>query len=501
MNKYYEKLKPFLDKGMALTTARTLLEWDTQTLAPPEANMYTSNVMGILSDEFFKTYQNDQVKKLLDRLLEEKEQKTLEEKEKAVVRELSKLFQELAPIPPEEYRAYCQLTANSVSIWAKAKEDKDFKKFAPTLKEIIDYKKKFAHYRRKGKEKLYDVLLREYEPGFTMEKLDLFFQEIKDAVIPLVKKAVEEKKPIDKSYNSKSYDIEKQKEWNHWLAGYVGFDYNKGVIADSAHPFTDNLHNHDVRITNHIYENNLESGIFSIIHESGHGIYELGISDDLTQTLLGTGFSMGMHESQSRFFENIIGKSRQFWIPIFPKLVEAFPEQLKGVDLDAFLAGINKAEPSLIRTECDELTYPLHIVIRYEIEKMIFQEDVDVKKLPELWNEKYKEYLGVEPKDDGEGILQDVHWAGGDFGYFPSYALGSAIACQIYYHMKSIMPFHQYLEEGNLTPIREYLRDHIHQYGKMRDTNTLLKDMMDEEFNPKYYIRYLQEKYGKEEGS
>lgn len=495
MQNYYEKLEPFLEKGMALTTALTLLEWDMETLAPEGSGDYTSHVVGVLSDEYFNNYMNSDVKKCITKLSEDKEAEKLTIQERAVLKQLNRLYDELEHIPPQEYRAYSELKANASGVWAKAREHEKFEEFAPVLKDLIEYKKKFAGYRRRGKEKVYDILLEDYEPGFTMEMLDGFFERIKTELVPVVKKAAQKGGQIDKSYNTKYFEPEKQREFCKWIAGYVGFDFNRGVISESAHPFTTNLHNHDVRITDHYYENNLESAIFSMIHESGHAVYEMDITDELTQTLAGGGASMGMHESQSRFYENVIGKSRAFWVPIYPKLKETFPKQLKNVTLDAFLTGMNKSEPGPVRTEADELTYPLHILIRYEIEKMIFEENVKVDELPKLWNEKYKEYLGVEPSSDAKGILQDVHWSGGDFGYFPSYALGSAIAAQIYYHMQSVMPLEKYLEDGNITAIREYLRDKIHKYGMTKDTNELLRDMMNEEFNPDYYIRYLKEKF------
>ena len=240
---------------------------------------------------------------------------------------------------------------------------------------------------------------------------------------------------------------------------------------------------------------NLESAIFSTIHESGHALYEMHIDDDLTATPVGCGTSMGMHEGQSRLFENNLGRSRAFWIPLFEKLKDTYPEALSDVDLDHFILGINKSSPSLIRTESDELTYSLHILIRYEVEKMIFEENADMEKLPEIWAEKHREYLGVTPEKDSEGILQDIHWAGGSFGYFPSYALGNAIAAQIYAHLKKVMPLEDYLEAGNFQPINSYLREHIHRFGKTKTTGEILEEMMGEGFNPQYYIDYLKEKY------
>ena len=219
------------------------------------------------------------------------------------------------------------------------------------------------------------------------------------------------------------------------------------------------------------------------------------IADELTASPAGSGTSMGMHEGQSRLFENNFGRSRAFWVPLFQNLKDTFPEQLADIALDTFILGINKSSPSLVRTEADELTYSLHILIRYEIEKMIFEKDVDVDKLPELWDKKYEEYLGVKPEKDSEGILQDIHWACGNFGYFPSYALGTAIAAQIYAHLKQVMPLDDYLKSGNFQPINEYLKDHIHRFGKTKTTNEILQDMMGEDFNPQYYIDYLKEKY------
>lgn len=497
MNKYFERLQPYIQKGMALQTALTLFEWDNETIAPKEASEYTSQVIGTLSDEYFKTYINDEVRSLLDKLQGKKEQESLNEVEKAVVAELVKIDDELRPIPSEEYKAFATLTAKSTSVWAKAKAENDYKKFAPVLKEIIAYQKKFAGYRKKRKQKLYDVLLNDFEPGFNMEKLDIFFGKIKSELVPFMKKVAEKKDSIGKSYEFDKYPVEKQKEFCDWISTYLGFNLNRGIIGESAHPFTTNLHNHDVRYTNHFDEQGLEDSIFSAIHETGHALYELGIADKFSLTPVGTGTSMGMHESQSRFWENVVGRTEAFWTPIYKRLQDTFPEQLKNTTLKDFIKGINKSTPSLIRTQADELTYPMHILIRYEVEKEIIEKGADVDSLPRLWNEKYKEYLGVEPQSDAEGILQDIHWATGDFGYFPSYALGSAVAAQIYYYMKQVMPLEQYLKDGNLLPIRDFLKEKIHQYGKSKTTNELLLEMTGEEFNADYYIKYLKEKYQK----
>lgn len=497
MSKTFEKLQPYLDKSMALQTARNLFEWDDQTTAPFEAAEYTSKVVGILSDEYMKSLINDDVRKLLKKLQEKKEQEELTDTEKAIVKELTKTFEQLESIPPEEYRAFNELTSVSSRKWSKAKKDNRYEDFAPYLKKVIEYKKKFAGYRVKGDKKPYEVLLGDFDECFMIKELDEFFDKVKKEIIPLLKEVAKKAETIDKSYNYLNYDIEKQRQFCKYLSGYVGFDFNRGVIAESAHPFTMQLHNHDVRITDRYIENNLESAMFSIIHESGHAIYEMNIDDAITQTPVGGGASMGMHESQSRFYENIIGRSKEFWEPIYDKLVDTYPDNLKNITLDHFIRGINKAAPNLIRTEADELSYCIHIIIRYEIEKMIFADEVTVEDLPKLWNDKYQEYMGIAPSTDTEGILQDTHWSWGEFGYFPSYAIGTAVASQIHACMMDKMPLNQYLREGNLTPIREYLRDNIHKYGATKNTNQILKDVCGEDFNPDYYVKYLREKYTK----
>ena len=500
MSELYEKLIPHLEKGIAYQTALTLFEWDQETLAPESAQDYTAKIVGELSNSYMQALVNEDVKKVLGKLSMSKEMEKLTVDEKAIVKEWNILYEQLENIPEQEYKEYSTIVAKAGGIWAKAKEENDFDLFAPVLEQIIGYKKKFIQYRMKkedSQKSAYDILLGDYENGFDVKELDVFFDEIKKQLVPFLKEITKKCKNVDKSYNAQKYPVDKQREFCNWLAEYVGFDVTKGIIGESAHPFTTNLHNHDVRISNHFYEHNLESAIFSIIHETGHALYEMGIDNDITQTLVGTGTSMGMHESQSRFYENIVGRSEAFWKPIYSKLQKYFPEQLSEISLDTFIHGVNRVEPGLIRTEADELSYSLHILIRYEIEKMIFDGALEVKEIPKVWDDKYEEYLGLRPKNNKEGVLQDIHWACGDFGYFPSYAIGSAVSAQIYYHLKDIMPLEEYLERGNLQPIREYLKEHIYQYGKKKNTNELLRDMMGEEFNADYYIKYLKEKYAK----
>ena len=288
-----------------------------------------------------------------------------------------------------------------------------------------------------------------------------------------------------------------QKEFAKYLLKVMCFDKTKNVIKESEHPFTTGYGTTDERITCHYYDHLLTSFIFSIIHEMGHATYEKNCDPKFDDTALSGGSTMAMHESQSRFYENIVGRSYQFWKTHYPILKQTFVEQLKDISLDQFYRAINKVENSLIRTEADELTYPLHIMIRYEIEKKIFNNEVKTKDLPKLWNKLYKEYLNIDVKTDTEGILQDIHWSGGSFGYFPTYALGSAYSAQLYNQMKKELNVEEVFAEKDLTTVNEWLKEKVHKFGKSKTPQEILIMTTGEPFNPKYYIEYLKEKYKK----
>lgn len=491
----WDRLMLCLEKAMAYQTALTLFEWDNETLAPEQAGAYTARVQGVLAASYQEVLTGPELKGLISAC--EQESGTEENSEKqAVLREIKEEAEQLECIPPKEYRAYQELVAESARIWARAREEKNFQAFAPTLEKIIFWQKTFAGYRAKKGQRLYDVMLDSYEKGFGMKELDEFFGLLKKELVPLLHQVMESPVRISDEFLTGDYPEDRQRELAEYLAEYVGFDFRKGVLAESAHPFTTSLHNHDVRITTH-YKNSLDSSLFSVIHESGHAIYEMGIEDRLTQTPAGQGASMGMHESQSRFFENILGRSEAFWIPVYGKVKELFGEQLRGIGREQFVRAINRVHPGLIRTEADELTYSLHVLVRYELEKALIEEDLPVEQLPRLWADKYEEYLGIRPENDGEGVLQDIHWAQGSFGYFPSYALGSAFGAQMYASMKKEMDADQMLEEGRLGEIREYLRLHVHRFGKVKTSRQILQDMTGEDFRPQYYVDYLKEKYGR----
>ena len=493
MNALYEEFLGYQKRQAAFNAAFTLLGWDEETLQPKGANEFSAEIMGILSGEYYTLTTDPHYMEIVDTLSKDE---TLSPEEKELIRREKKGIEQMAVIPKDEYAAYSELLSRSTSIWQKAKRTNDFASFAPTLKEVFDTVKKLTVYQNKNNWPLYDVVLDQYEEGFLMKELDEFFGMLRTEIVPLLKEAEKKNDQIRTDFLRRSYDVEKQREFNRFLAEYVGFDLNRGVISVSEHPFTTELHKNDVRITTAYFENMPESAIFSTIHESGHAMFEQDRPDELAFVPV-SGYSMGIHESQSRLNENMIGRSLSFWKPIYGKLQETFPEQLSDVTLNEWVKAINKPQASLIRTESDELTYCLHIMIRYEIEKKVFMEDYPIDKLPELWNQMYKEYLGVDVPTDTEGLLQDIHWSQGSIGYFPTYALGNAIAAQIYRVMDKEIGVDACLLAGQPEKIHEWLKDNVHVYAGTMKVQDLLLKVTGETFNPKYYVDYLKDKFTK----
>ena len=312
--------------------------------------------------------------------------------------------------------------------------------------------------------------------------------------MPLIRR-VQQAPPIENGFLHAHYPVEKQRLLSDYLMQVLGLDRDHCGIAETEHPYTTDFNHDDVRITTHYFEDDVASSMYSVIHEGGHAIYELGIDPDYDYTALSGGVSMGIHESQSRFFENLIGRSEAFITAIWPKLTELFPEQLAGADAHAFYRAVNRAEPSLIRTEADELTYCMHVMVRYELEKRLIAGDLAVAELPAAWNALYKEYLGIDVPDDRRGCLQDSHWSGGSIGYFPSYALGSAYGPQILHVMeRDLGDIYADVAQGDLSRIKAWLREHIHRYGCLYPSGELFTRTCGQ-FDAKYYTDYLVKKY------
>lgn len=490
-----EKLKVFREKikeKKMLDGALEVLQWDLETTAPKKGKSFLAEVVGYISMKEYELTTSREFEECVEYLKERT--KALEEIERKEIEELAEDIEEKKQIPPSEYQDYCELVARTQAIWEEAKHENNYEMYKENLKKIFDYTIKFANYHRKDEKNLYDVVLQDFEKGMTTEKLDIFFEELKKEIVPLLKKIKEVGNPERKLLQK--VEIEKQKRFNRFIGEYLGFDFERGVGAESEHPFTLNLNKNDVRLTTKYTEENPISALFSTIHETGHGIYEQQIGDNLQGTILATGGSMGIHESQSRFYENILGRDIRFWRAIYEKARVEF-EFLKEIELEDFYREINRVEPSLIRTEADELTYSLHIMVRYEIEKAMIAGKIGVEELPRVWNEKMEEYLGVVPPTDSEGVMQDVHWSAGLIGYFPSYALGSAYSAQIFNTLKKELNIDEILERGELYKIREWLGEKIHKYGRLKETPEIIKEVTGEELNPKYYIEYLKEKYSK----
>lgn len=490
MEEKINKFREMIKEKKIIDSMLALLQWDLETQAPKGGYKLISEMIGELS---LKSYNLTTSKEFLEIL---KELKKNEEKlDNIVKREIELLEEEVEKIkviPSEEYKMYSELTAKAQGIWEIARENNDFESFAPILEQIFNFNRKFIEYRG-IKEDVYSEILNDYEKGMNVKKLDNFFAELKKEIVPLLKEVNKNKRDFQKKVKFEVSEYN-QKLFSKEILEYIGFDLERGVLSESAHPFTLTVNKDDVRLTTRYLKNLPFSSVFSTIHEGGHGIYEQGVDEILKDTILSDGASMGIHESQSRFYENVVGRSKEFWFGILEKSKFKY-SKLSELTLEEIYKGINEVSPSLIRVEADELTYSLHIMVRYEIEKGILSGEYLVKDLPRVWNEKMYEYLGVVPSTDSEGVLQDVHWSCGLIGYFPSYALGNVYSLQILNAMKKDINIEGTLERGELKRIKEWLREKIHRYGKLKTPKEIMVSVTGEELNPEYYIEYLKEKY------
>lgn len=346
------------------------------------------------------------------------EEASLSETTNKMVQECKKEFERNKKIPADEFKEFVILQSRSESAWEEAREKADFSLFQPYLEQIVAYTRKFVEYWGYEGQK-YNTLLDMYEPGMTVDILDKVFSQLRASIVPLVKQIAESKHQPETAFLYKEFPKEQQHQLNLRVLKQLGYDFKAGRLDETVHPFATGINRGDVRVTTRYDEYDFRGAIFGTIHECGHAIYEQNIAEELTGTLLDDGTSMGIHESQSLFFENFIGRNYSFWKNKYPLLKEYAPEQFADVKLDDFYRGINESKPSFIRIEADELTYPLHIMIRYELEKALFNGELEVKDLPEVWNKKYKEYLGIVPEDDAMGVLQDVHWSDGKLWLLP----------------------------------------------------------------------------------
>lgn len=486
-----EQLQKLNKTYMAYVHALGVIELDAATAAPSESFEGRGITAGILSEAMYNLIADPQNDTLIAYLKEHADQ--LDDMQLREVEVLEKKYQQMNRIPADEYVAFNVLCNNAQVNWEKAKNSNDFSIFYPYLEKLVAYQRKFAVYYN-ASIPAYDALLNEYEEGITMEILDAFFEKLRRSIVPLVEHIQKQNVTLP-AFTQRKYPVDMQRKFSDYLMEIMGLNRNHCGIAESEHPFTTNFSNKDIRITTHYYEDNFLSSMFSVIHEGGHALYELGADSKYNYTLLSGGVSMGIHESQSRFYENLIGRSKAFCSCILPKLKELFPEQMTDVDLDTFYRTVNHVEPSLIRVEADELTYCLHVMVRYELEKQLISGTLAVKDVPAEWNRLYREYLGIEVPNDTMGCLQDVHWSMGSFGYFPSYALGSAYGTQMLAVMQQELgDVFDTVETGDLSQITGWLRQNIHQHASFKKPGRLFKDVCGN-FDASYYTDYLTRKY------
>lgn len=471
--------------------AIALMYWDLRTGAPKKGIEQRSEVIAQFSTEAFEMSISDEMGNYLTAL----EKGNVSEMTQQLVKECRQNYDKNKKIPPEEHKAYVKLQTQAESVWEEAKRTSNFSLLQPYLEELVAYNKKFITYW--GYEGTpYNALLDLYEPGMTVEVLDKVFAQLRTTIVPLLQEIQESSKILKTDGLKAIFPKEKQKAFSESLLEELGYDKEAGRLDETVHPFAITINKKDVRITTKYIENDFQSAVFGTIHECGHAVYEQNISDAYIGTPLCDGTSMGIHESQSLFYENFIGRNKNFWKRHFQDFKAYGGVAFEHYTVEGFYDAINEVKSSFIRIEADELTYPLHVMVRYEIEKGLFNGELEVKDLPSIWNEKMKEYLGIEPQNDSEGVLQDVHWSDGSFGYFPSYALGYMYAAQLKAAMlKDIPNFDELLLKGNIVPIKAWLTKHVHQFGKTKKPLEILRDATGSELDATYLITYLQEKY------
>ena len=487
-----EQLTELQQKLSAYAHATSLIYYDGVTAAPRGTAENRAMTLGVLSREQYLLSTGPETAALLEYLDENRE--ALSQRERRIVYLLLKDIRAMRKIPMEEYVAYQQLLVEADDVWHRAKEASDFALFEPVLEKIFETNIRFAGYCAPEK-KPYDYWLNEYEEGISMESCDAFFATLREHIVPLLKR-VQAARQVDNSLIRGHFPAAKQELLAHKLMDLIGLDPDHVALSTTEHPFTISFGSHlDERITTHYYEEDVSWSMFSVIHEGGHALYDTGSDKELAWTVLDGGVSMGIHESQSRFYENLLGRSRAFCEYVFPVIAEIFPEEMAGRTAEDFYRAVNRAEPSLIRTEADELTYCLHVMVRYELEKRVMAGELAVHDLPAEWNRLYKEYLGVDVPDDRHGVLQDSHWSGGSIGYFPSYALGSAYGAQLLRKMRETVDVDGCLRRGELGPVNAWLRERIWRHGCMYAPAELFRRAAEEEFDPTAYTDYLEEKF------
>lgn len=473
-----------------------LMNWDNETEARETTIESREPLDAFFAEKDYAFRTSPETAELIDGLalkIDEIEDPVL----KYEISQQKKGLDRMRKVPQELYVELSIHETKSQAAWGKAKRADDYSVFEPYLEKMIELKKRLLGYYETDELKGYDVFLDMFAEGMRASEYDVFFGRLEKELVPFIKEVVSAGRKDDFSFADKVFPAEKQKLFADYITDVMCFDRKRGLMKESEHPFTSGFGRNDVRVTNHYYPEAFASSIFSAIHELGHGTYEQQSGENLVGTLCEGCASLALHESQSRFFENHIGRSSEFWQAHFQKLKEIFPDELEGVDAETMYRFVNKAECSFVRTEADELTYPLHIMLRYNIEKELFEGNLKVSELPERWNELFREYFGLEVKRDSDGVLQDIHWACGDFGYFPTYALGSAYAAQIFDAMNKDFDVLGSLAGGTTESVNKWLERKLHRFGSTKAPKELFGNAVGGDFDAGHYINYLKDKYGK----
>jgi carboxypeptidase Taq len=493
MNKDLQELKALLAEVADISGAIALLGWDQQTYMPSGGAESRGEQLGTLSKINHDKFTAPRVGELLEKLTKSGSSQ-LDSDDACLVKIGMKEYTKALKVTSKWVEEFANVTTVAQEAWVEARSESNFSKFLPHLEKVIDLRRQYAEF-FKPFDHIYDPLLDDFEPGLKTRDVQQIFSALRDEQVKLLKE-ISAKPQVDNSFIKKHYDIEKQKAFGVDVITRFGYDWNCGRQDLAAHPFTTSFGHGDVRITTRFLKDDAASGLFSSMHECGHAMYDQGIHTNLRRTHLHNGASMAIHESQSRMWENLVGRSLDFWTYFYPKFQSLFPEYLADVSLESFYKGINKVQPSLIRVEADEATYNLHIMLRLEVEIALMEGKIAVKDLPGYWNSKMQEYLGVTPPDDAHGVLQDVHWSGGMVGYFPTYALGNLVSLQLWEKINAEIPtLSQQIRNGNFVELLAWLRKNIHTHGAKFEPQDLIQKVTGSKINPEPYIRYLKKKY------
>ncbi len=490
-----EQLRAHLAPIEDLKAAAAVLAWDQETFMPDGGAEARARQLSTLQSTAHERFVSEKTGTLLDRATEAVEDADPLDDDASLVRVTRREYERDRCVPSSLVAELSEATSRAKQAWKKARTEDDFSIFAPHLETLVELsieKAEAIGY----EEEPYDALLEEFEPGLTTTEVADTFETLRDDLVPLVD-AIADAPQLDDDLLHRSYPQEKQKQLGEQVLQDIGYDFDRGRQDVSPHPFTTSFSVDDVRITTRYDESFFPSAFFSMIHEGGHALYEQGIAPNLDRTPLANGASLGIHESQARLWENHVGRSRPFWRHYFPTLQDAFPDALGDTGLDAFYRAVNRVEPSLIRVEADEVTYNLHVMLRFELERGLIDGRVAVNDLPPLWNEAMDDYLGVVPDTDADGVLQDVHWSMGAFGYFPTYTLGTLTAAQLMGTLRKDLPdLDERLVEGDVRPLLDWLRTHVHRHGRKMTAPELLERGTGQELSAGPWLRYAHGKFG-----